>query len=174
MLQQPLLFQCRDNEVFPNSRLPVILYRQAVWLPMFFRKQYLTLLFGRHHWTNVWAGGVAPFHHYHSTTHVTLGFYRGNTVLLLGGESGHRVTVGKGDVLIIPAGVAHKNLGKVRQAKCVGAYPNGRYYDLFTGQPGERPTADRNIAGVPMPEQDPIYGPRDGLPDIWGLITEGC
>jgi uncharacterized protein YjlB len=49
----------------------------------------------------------------------------------------------------------------------VGAYPGGRQWDLLRGLPGERPQADRNIAAVPLPETDPIYGADGPLRKIW-------
>ena len=41
----------------------------------------------------------------------------------------------------------------------IGAYPGGRNWDLLRGLPGERPRADRNIAAVPLPDNDPIRWP---------------
>jgi uncharacterized protein YjlB len=63
-----------------------------------------------------------------------------------------------GDVIVIPAGVAHQNLGANNDFGVVGAYPGGRQWDLLRGLPGERPKADQNIAALPIPEKDPIYG----------------
>ena len=72
-----------------------------------------------------------------------------------------------GDVIVIPAGVAHKNLGASADFRVVGAYPRGQHPDLCTGKPGERPQADRRIARVPLPEQDPVYGPGGPLIAHW-------
>ncbi len=167
MHEEPILFYCPDTGVFPNSHLPVILYRQVLDLPLVMKARYIKRLFASHQWTNAWNSGVFTYDHYHSITHEVLGFFKGSTLLQLGGEEGYQVKVAKGDVLVIPAGVAHRNLGREFDVGCIGAYPNGREYDINTGQPDERPGADRNIAAVPMPYQDPLCGSRAGLSEIW-------
>src|SRR6266481_5442391 len=48
-----------------------------------------------------------------------------------------------------------------------GVYPGGRQWDLLRGLPGERPQADRNIAAVPLPDNDPVYGSNGPLKRIW-------
>ena len=75
--------------------------------------------------------------------------------------------VEKGDVLVIPAGVAHINLGEENDVICVGGYPGGRDYDIKRGRKDERPRADKNIAEVPLPQTDPVFGKRGGLLKIW-------
>jgi uncharacterized protein YjlB len=70
-------------------------------------------------------------------------------------------------VLVIPAGVAHKNLGGENDVGVVGAYPDGRDYDMNYGKPGERPGTDENISGVPIPSGDPVLGNNKGLTTIW-------
>jgi uncharacterized protein YjlB len=96
-----------------------------------------------------------------------LGVYSGAATLRLGGEPGKDVEVHAGDVIVIPAGVAHQNIGASNDFGVVGAYPEGRKWDLLRGLPGERPKADHNIAALPMPENDPIYGLEGPLPKIW-------
>jgi uncharacterized protein YjlB len=170
MAQHPLLFHCSDNGDFPGNRVPVILYKNVLRLPILFKAFYIKRTFSRHGWTNAWNSGIFTYSHYHSTTHEVLGFFRGKTTILLGGEIGHKVEVCKGDVLIIPAGVAHKNMGSEYQVKCIGAYPGGRNYDINTGLPGERPATDQNIRALPLPEEDPLYGSREGLHKIWARV----
>jgi uncharacterized protein YjlB len=70
-------------------------------------------------------------------------------------------------VIVIPAGVAHQNIGASADFAVVGAYPDGREWDLLRGRAGERPKADRTIAALPIPDYDPIYGPEGPLPQIW-------
>ena len=57
--------------------------------------------------------------------------------------------------------------GNENDVVCVGAYPNGSDYDMNYGRPGERPLTDGHIRKVPLPETDPVYGRRHGLPEIW-------
>ena len=40
-------------------------------------------------------------------------------------------------------------------------------WDLLRGRPGERPQADSNIAGLPRPAHDPIYGADGPLRQTW-------
>src|SRR5262245_66045599 len=86
-----------------------------------------------------------------------MGVYSGAAKLRLGGEDGQNVDVQAGNVIVIPAGVAHQNLGASDDFGVVGAYPGGRDWDLLRGLPGERPKADENIAALATPEKDPIY-----------------
>ena len=144
-----------DDGTFPNSPLPLL-----------FPAKHVTDLFESHNWSNSWDDGIFEYHHYHSITHEVLGIYSGETTVQLGGEHGEKIKIQKGDVLVIPAGVAHKNLGKENDIGCVGAYPDGRDYDMNYGKPGERPGTDHNIHHVPLPKTDPVYG-EGGLMHIW-------
>jgi uncharacterized protein YjlB len=156
-----------DDGIFPNSTLPVLFYKNVLDLPPLFPAAYVENLFKTNHWKNSWKSGIFDYHHYHSITHEVLGFYKGKTTLLLGGEKGVKIEVEKGDVLIIPAGVAHKNLGNENDVACVGAYPEGHSYDMNYGKPGERPLADTNIKDVPLPERDPVLGLKGGTNAYW-------
>ena len=83
---------------------------------------------------------------------------------------GEKLEVSAGDVIVIPAGVAHKNLGSENFA-VVGAYHNGRSHDMNTGEESERPQTDKNIAAVPIPEYDPVEGKEGGLIEFWNEIN---
>ena len=157
----------QDDGTFPNSRLPALLYKGALDIPLLFPATRVRHLFEKHGWSNSWDAGIFEYHHYHSITHEVLGIYKGHTTLLLGGPGGQKVFVEKGDVLIIPAGVAHKNLGSENAVGVIGAYPNGRHYDMNYGKAGERPNTDRNIKSVPLPENDPVFGRDKGLFNSW-------
>jgi uncharacterized protein YjlB len=166
-MQQPETIILVDDGIFPNSEFPVLLYRRAVSVPLLFPARAFKRLFQSNNWTNTWKNGIFTFHHYHSNTHEVLGVYKGRTKLQLGGDNGVEITVSKGDVIVIPAGVAHRNLGKETQVMCVGAYPEGRSYDMHVGKTGERPQADQNIFLVPIPKTDPVQGRRGSLVRIW-------
>ena len=107
------------------------------------------------------------YHHYHSTAHEVLGVYGGTAEIQLGGEDGVVVSIARGDMVIIPAGVAHKNLGSSRDFRVVGAYPRGQRPDMNYGRAGERPRADENITRVVLPAIDPIYGSHGPLMKRW-------
>ena len=98
-----------DDGVFPNNpALPLVLYRNAMVLPEHDPATAFEALFTRHQWPAAWRNGVFSFHHYHSTAHEVLGIYCGEAEVQLGGDNGIVVTIGCGDVVVIPAGVAHK------------------------------------------------------------------
>ncbi|HYG49942.1 MAG TPA: cupin domain-containing protein [Flavobacteriales bacterium] len=158
----------KDNGVFPNNKnLPVILYKSVFDLPFFRPGHFIKKTFASHNWTNSWKNSMYDYHHYHSVTHEVLGVYKGETQVQLGGENGIRLLLEEGDVLIIPAGVAHKNLTPQKRFKCVGAYPSGKQYDMNYGRPEERPRTDTNIANVTLPDQDPVYGTQGELKKYW-------
>jgi uncharacterized protein YjlB len=167
----PLKIYCQDNGIFPNSHLPVLLYKKAISIPHLFAAKKIMALFSKHNWSNTWDNGIFTYNHYHSVTHEVLAIYKGHGMLLLGGGNGHQISIEKGDVLIIPAGVAHKNMGAEHDIGCIGAYPDGRDYDVNTGQPGERPGTDKNISLVPIPNEDPLMGNEYGVGFIWTTET---
>lgn len=164
---EPEQFSFKDDGVFPNSILPLLLYRQVLTTKVGDRASVLEQRLAENDWRNSWRNGVYPFTHYHSTTHEVLGIYCGSATLRLGGGHGKNVEVHAGDLVVIPAGVAHQNIGASEDFAVVGAYPDGREWDLLRGRPGERPRADRTIAAVPMPDNDPIYGAEGPLRKIW-------
>jgi uncharacterized protein YjlB len=164
---QPEQFNFKDDGIFPNSVLSLLLYERALITEAKDPASVFEQRFAENDWTNSWRNGVYPFPHYHSTSHEVLGVYPGAATLRLGGEHGKKVEVRAGDVIVIPAGVAHQNIGASNDFGVVGAYPGGRRSDLLRGLPGERPTADHNIAALPMPDNDPIYGAEGPLRQIW-------
>ena len=84
---------------------------------------------------------------------------------MLGGAHGEEFTVRPGDVIVIPAGVGHKCLEATDDFMVVGAYPRGENPDLVKSSGKE---ADRQrIAGVPLPEEDPLHGADGPLFDYW-------
>ena len=155
-----------DDRKIPNSKLPLLIYRNVFTARDDEGAAWLEQKFAENNWTNAWRNGIYDYHHYHSITHEVLGVYAGSGLLHLGGEQGQRVNVEAGDVIVIPAGVGHKCLEE-NGLKVVGAYPDGRSYDLKEGLKDERPEADENIAAVPLPATDPLYGKSRGLPDHW-------
>lgn len=146
------------QERFPGNTLQARLYKRALNIPLFFPATHVAGYFKNNGWSNSWDAGIFTYHHYHSITHEVLGIYSGRATIQLGGETGPRFRLEKGDVLFIPAGVAHKNLNAENDVGVVGAYPNGMDYDIKRGYPGEQPQADQNIATVPLPVRDPVTG----------------
>jgi uncharacterized protein YjlB len=164
---QPHTVTFKDDGTIPNSRYPVLLYHNVTDVKGSDPASRVQQLFAVNNWTNSWRNGIYTYHHYHSTSHEVLGVYRGSVTVRLGGEQGQNFTVQAGDVIVIPAGVGHKNLGASADFGVVGAYPDGRDWDLLTGQPGERPKADQNIAALPIPGNDPVFGVDGPIRKIW-------
>lgn len=157
-----------DDGTFPNNaNYPLLIYKKALLLQPGDDESVIKKVFESNGWTNCWVDGVYNYHHYHSVTHEVLGVFCGIADIQLGGPHGVCVEVLRGDVLIIPAGVAHKCVKSSKDFTVVGAYPDGRDYDMLYGKEGERPQADGNIAKVPVPAKDPVYGDHGALHECW-------
>jgi len=163
-----LVHALKDDGIYPNNeRLPLLAYQGALKLPEHDPARVFEALFGANQWGGSWRNGVYGLHHYHSTAHEVLGVYSGTAQVQFGGEHGVVLSVSAGDVVVIPVGVAHKNLGASEDFRVVGAYPSGQRWDLCYGEAGERPGADQNIARVPLPKADPVYGTDGPLIEYW-------
>jgi uncharacterized protein YjlB len=157
-----------DNGVFPNNAsCPLLVYPQALALSGSDPAALFETRFTNNHWPAAWRNGVYAFHHYHSTAHEVLGIFSGSARVQFGGENGVVLGVKAGDVVVIPAGVSHKNLGASRDFGVVGAYPKAQNWDMQYGKPGERPAADERIAQVAMPKSDPVFGADGPLSALW-------
>jgi len=169
-LNAPEVFaqQLSDDGNFPNSKLPLLIYHNAIPATAPDMAAFFEQLYAAHGWGGIWRNGIYAYHHYHSTAHEVLGVYRGSAKLQLGGPRGIIQKIQPGDVLIIPAGVAHKNLAPSPGFGVVAAYPQGQEWDMNYGGTGERPHVDDNIARVPLPNTDPIYGASGPLLEKWG------
>ena len=104
------------------------------------------------------------FSHFHSTSHEVLCVYSGSAKLCFGGEDNPQrveIVVGKGDVMVVPAGVAHRLLEDHDGGfSMVGCYPKGKRWDMCYGREGEEGN-EKRIAMLEWFERDPIYG-REG------------
>ena len=83
------------------------------------------------------------------------------------GPEGKVITARAGDVIIVPAGVSHKNVNQSPDFRVVGAYPRGQMWDMNYGKTAERPGADENIKNVPLPATDPVFGKTGLLMRLW-------
>jgi len=159
--------ELKDDGIFPNSKLPLLLYRRAVPISEGDPAHVFEELFKENGWCDSWRNGIYPYQHYHSTAHEVLGIYRGSAKVQLGGEHGVIHEVRAGDVIVIPAGVAHKNLGSSADFGVVGAYPDGQEMDMNYGKASERPRAIENIAQLALPKTDPVFGENGPLIEKW-------
>jgi uncharacterized protein YjlB len=154
-----------DDGSIPNSRLAVLVYAGA--LDGDANAGAYEKLFAGHGWRGAWRDGIYPFHHFHSTAHEVLGIAAGTAEVMLGGPQGRRFTLAAGDVVVLPAGTGHCNLGSSPDLLVVGAYPDGMDWDLRRGDPAEHDEVLANIARVPLPAHDPVLGERGPLVQLW-------
>lgn len=157
----------KGDGTFPNSPLPVLHYRRVLELPAILPATFVRRMFARNGWTNAWTAGIYTFDHYHSNTHEVLAIIKGSTKLRLGGKKGIGLTVREGDVLILPAGTAHRNLQDENAVVCVGAYPSGADFDIMRGKESEQPAARENIRSASFPAKDPVFGIHHGTGHLW-------
>ncbi|NBB76775.1 MAG: cupin domain-containing protein [Bacteroidetes bacterium] len=160
----------KDDDTFPNNPdLPLVLMKNAVDLPESpsVAAERMESKFIGNNWTGTWRNGIYGYHHYHSNTHEVLGVCSGSAEVQFGGPDGISVRLSKGDVAVLPAGTAHKNLSSDASFLVVGAYPDGMSYDMNTGKEKERPEVVENIKNVPVPQNDPVFGSDGPLLKEW-------
>ncbi len=165
-MPDPETHRFTDDGIFPNSALPLLVYRAA--LPA--DPAAMQRAFAANGWSNAWRNGIFTYHHFHSTAHEVLGIAAGEVRVIFGGPSGQEVTVTAGDVVVIPAGIAHRNLGHSAGLLVVGAYPGGMDYDIRRGDPAEIAACRQAIAAVKLPAADPVAGPAAGLRRLWTMV----
>ena len=157
----------RDDGTVPNNpALPLVLYRGA--LPESRdRASACERMFDRNGWPDAWRNGIYAHHHYHSTAHEVLGIAAGSARVRLGGESGQTIELRAGDVVVIPAGVAHKRESASADLLVIGAYPRGQRPDICRAEPSAHDKAAENILAVPLPSADPVAGGDGPLLEFW-------
>ena len=160
--------QLKDDGTIPNNaNYPLVLLKNAVQFAADPASE-LESLFRQNGWSGSWRNGIYSYHHYHSNTHEVLGCYSGSATVQFGGPEGETLEFAKGDVVIIPAGVAHKKLSSGPDFSVVGAYPEGRRWDMNYGKAEEREQAIENINKVSIPKADPVFGKDGPLIQVWG------
>lgn len=165
-------FFADDGRVPNNPSLPLIVYRSTLETgPRCIAD--CEKLFGDNGWSGAWRNGIYAHHHYHSTAHEVLGIAAGSVRVRLGGEDGATVELHAGDVVVIPAGVAHKNEGASPDLVVVGAYPGGKSPDMCSPTAQHRERAIRNVREVPLPACDPVYGKPGPLIERWRAVNRG-
>jgi uncharacterized protein YjlB len=155
-----------DGSVPNNSRLPLVVYRNVLDIGPG-AVAACESRFAGNGWSGGWRGGVYPYHHYHSTAHEALGVVAGSAKVRLGGDGGEIVELRAGDVVVIPAGVAHKGESASPDLLIVGAYPGGRGPDMRVPGKGDREQVFANIIAVPVPVSDPVGGRAGPLLERW-------
>jgi uncharacterized protein YjlB len=162
----PILFSENDN--FPNNpKLPVLVYKNVFEFSSNDPASEVEQVFSENKWGDSWRNGIYNFHHYHSTAHEVLGVYSGWAEVQLGGPGNEPLRIEKGDLVVLPAGTAHKRLDSGDNFAVVGAYPQGQDWDMHYGKPEELQQAKHNISHVPLPYTDPVFGDKGKMFDFW-------
>lgn len=157
-----------ENGNFPNNPvLPVLLYKMVFDFSGPDPATEIESIFARNNWDGSWRNGIYNFQHYHSTAHEALGVYSGWAVVQLGGPECEPVKIEKGDLVVLPAGTAHKRIGSGEGFAVVGAYPNGQRWDMNYGKEEEIKMARENISKVPLPKTDPVFGSGGKMFEFW-------
>ncbi|KAI0741198.1 RmlC-like cupin domain-containing protein [Earliella scabrosa] len=116
----------------------------------------------------MWRYPMYPDDHFHTTAHEFLVIWRGRARLNFGGEGcpgAVVVELGRGDAILIPAGVSHRLVQDLEGGfEMVGSYMvDSEHWDLCYGRPGEEEHV-ANIKNLPWFTRDPLYG--DGGPAV--------
>jgi uncharacterized protein YjlB len=158
-----------ENGRMPNSELPAILYRKA--LTGEDKEGAFYRFFENNGWGGCWSAGIYGYHHFHSNAHEALGISAGSAQLVLGGEGGTQLLVTAGDLLILPAGTAHRRIKDSWDFWVVGAYPRGQEkYDEYVDKALCANCRSR-LRAVKLPEADPLYGKDGPLLKAWDVST---
>src|SRR5436309_1131237 len=155
-----------DDGTVPNNSLPLVVYRGALE-ESGDRAAACERMFDRNGWPGAWRNGIYGHHHYHSTAHEVLGIAAGHARVRRGGESGQSIELRAGDVVVIPAGVAHKRESASPDLLVIGSYPRGQSPDHCRAEPGIHDAAVGRIARVPLPVADPVTGGAAPLLECW-------
>lgn len=176
------LHTSHPHGMIPNNRYPLIVMRGAI--PGGGVGAVIST-FRSNGWTNNWSNpGVYTYAHFHSTTHECLGCAKGSMTfrLSVGASGWSDVRVEAGDVVIIPAGVSHEDIGHSDDNVMCGGYPDDRNWDNVRPEnltdTGYREVGKR-IMMLPVPKRDPVHGKpladwinAPSSLDVWGRWRE--
>ncbi|MFM6948652.1 MAG: hypothetical protein ACKOWQ_06540 [Aquirufa sp.] len=90
----------------------------------------------------------------------------GTVKLKIGGQHGVELVVETGDVIIMPAGFGHYSLDNSSHYLFIGGYPNGADWNLKRSLE-EDPYILQEIANIPIPNTDPLFGSNGPMFDYW-------
>jgi uncharacterized protein YjlB len=156
-----------DEEVPNNPYLPVLHYHGVLDAGAGDLAASFEALFDAHRWPAAWRNGIFGHHHFHSTAHEALGIYAGTVTVRLGGAGGRDVVLRPGDVVVLPAGTAHRRIACRGRLGVVGAYPAGQRPDQCVPDAARLAQRTRAVGAVALPAEDPVYGPRGPLVERW-------
>lgn len=110
-------------------------------------------------WRGTWTWRVFDYHHFHPDAFEALAVAKGGATLMLGGPQGETVEVEAGDVMILPPGFGHCQIAMRHGFQICGAYPPGQTdYTVVRSSDGWDDAMLAQIAAVPLPSADPVWG----------------
>lgn len=127
-LRQPETYWTKPNQHCPNSKLPVLVYRNV--LPDDLTEDSVRSALEKNDWKHGGTFKHYPSAHYHENTHEAYVAIRGSTRCLYGvgpfddESDGVMLDMKAGDVAVHAAGVAHKNLESSEDYLYMGFYPS--------------------------------------------------
>lgn len=161
------LFLAEDPEMPNNPALPVLVYRGVVDREAGPGDRVFQRRFSESGWRGIWRNGIFGYHHFHPDAHEALGIARGAVSVQIGGESGERLQLQAGDLVVLPAGAGHRNLSSTDDLLVIGAYPAGQERYTTCREPVDRDVVSR----VPRPANDPFYGANGPLVRLWAVAA---
>jgi len=165
-------YRLSGNGRVPNSRLPLLVYRQVISGS----PRDVEDLLRQNGWPPDWHSslGLYPRHHFHSDTHELIAVSRGQLEGQFGGHDGITVGLSAGDVVVIPAGVGHFGAAVSEDLRLTGAFPAGYgIHDFRLCYPEEYAFTMEKSRLVPIPGNDPFYGVNGPMTKIWNEADRG-
>ena len=155
----------RSDGIFPNNdNFPLLVFVNAMDDPRRERLLSAEQLLVANGWTDPWAWGVFSYHHYHSRAWEALLCVQGGADIQFGGPTGPTLSTSVGDLILIPPGVAHKQLKSHGSFTLLGSYPaETPSADTVRGAPTA--AQQENIDRCPLPTKCPVFGNKQ-MP--WG------
>lgn len=171
-----------SSSCFPNNAaFPLVVYR-AVFDEARDGDGAALMAARRTGYTPPWRGVVFDYHHYHSTAWEALLCEAGEADVQWGGPSGPVVSIRRGDVALVPPGVAHKQLRSKGGFVLLGSYPDHEGCrtpdaDEVRACPGSE-SEQEQARRCPSPRLCPFFGAatpwQGGLPALWNRAPLAC
>ncbi|KAJ0279403.1 hypothetical protein CBS470a_009274 [Colletotrichum nupharicola] len=161
---QPETYVVKRTEHCPNSDFPVLVYRGVLGAGEELSEDEVSERLQQYGWVK------------------KVGIFQGRSELVFGeggsdpAGSGVRCWVRPGDVVVVPAGVAHASVADEKAApgekeyRYVGVYPEES--PQWRSEMGRKPLQEKQglveeVEGVGLPRMDPLYGVDGPLTKIW-------
>ncbi|KAI1085413.1 hypothetical protein F5B20DRAFT_518260 [Whalleya microplaca] len=173
MAPEPEVHYCAKTLYVPNSKKPILVYRNV--LPEPYSEETAKEFLEKNQWLKGGVWGAYTQQHFHPNTHECYGVLRGSSTLLLGvgpldnEDSGTMITVNTGDAIILPAGVSHCSKDSQDGYRYIGVYPKGSpHWKSEYCQDKERcEMLNEEAEAVPIPQWDPVIGYNGPLSRLW-------